>query len=202
MVEEKPLAIAVTQFEIKTSGRPLSLKLLYVMLHEWMIEHEYAPDNKDANFPEEFYYERRSQQEGREMWAYWRNDHVPQNNPFYRRLLNIDIHTARSKQVELVHNGKKLKLDQGELWVSCYAFLEIDWKKQWRKHWLLKNFLTNFWQRIIWRDLEDGVLTPDEAETWQAELQVTSSYVDFMERYASEVWGLTEEEIRTNLSQC
>lgn len=153
MARTFPLGIVVDQYEIKLDRQPFHMKMFYVMLHEWLLEHEYAPDNSDPNFPETFYYESRTPARVREVWCWWRNKHVPQANPFYRRALNIDMHALGIEDVEVMHNGKKIKMQQGEFWFSVSSILELDWDKRWRNHWLLKHFLTVFWQRFFWRDL-------------------------------------------------
>ncbi len=152
MAEKIPYGMTVAQYELKTQSNPVNLKLFYVMLHEWMIEKQYTND-KDPDFPEIMYGEWRHH-EGREVWAKWRIKYAPQGNKFYRRVLNIDIHTIHSQQVEIVQDNKKFKLDKGELWFFCQAILEVDYENKWRNHPILKNFLTTFWKRFIWHDLE------------------------------------------------
>jgi len=150
----KPYGISVYNTEVKTQGKPFDLKMLYVMMHEWMLENEYAPDDKDPNFPETFYYDSVSQTKGRELWVWWRNKKAPQKNPFYRRSLNVNLHGLGMMDIETVINGTKRKLAKGEFWISIKAILELDYQGKWRKHWLLKYFLDLFWKRIFWKSIE------------------------------------------------
>lgn len=154
MAKIQPLGILTNQWEVKSQQKPFSFKSLYVMMHEWMLEKEYAPSTADPDFPEISYYESVSQQKGREIWAKWRCFHIPQDNPFYRNLLNIDIHGLFIKPVDVMQNGKKFRMDTGELYISCQAILEIDWQRKWREHWLLKHLLHTFWHRVIHHDIE------------------------------------------------
>ena len=148
-----PLGITVAQYELKTQENPVNLKQFYVMLHEWFLEKEYAPKN-DPEYPEISYYEARSPDHGREVWAKWRIKYAPQQNKFYRRVFNIDIHALKVQSVEIVQNNKKFKLDKGEMWLYCQAILEVDYENKWRGHPILRHFLDTFWKRFIWKDLE------------------------------------------------
>jgi len=147
-----PLGITVSQYEVKTQNQPFNFKLLYIMLHEWFIEKQYIGD-KDPDFPEISYYEARHDH-GKEIWVKWRFKYAPQGNKFYRRVFNIDLHGLNLQSAEVIQDNKKYKMDKGELWVFCQAILEVDYENQWRNHPLLQHFLTTFWKRFIWKDLE------------------------------------------------
>ncbi|NQV08939.1 hypothetical protein HQ529_03750 [Candidatus Woesearchaeota archaeon] len=154
MAKVRPLGLLVNQWEVKNQTKPFSLKSLYVMMHEWVLEKEYSPSVEDPDFPEISYYESDSQKNGREIWAKWRCFHIPQENPFYKFVMNVDIHGLFIRPVDVMHNGKKFKMDSGELYVSCEAILEVDWEGKWRKNWLLKHFLEVFWKRVFWKNME------------------------------------------------
>jgi hypothetical protein len=154
MAKAKPLGVHVTNYEVKSQDFPFHARSFYVMVHEWMLEHEFAPDAADPNFPETMYYETRQQDGRREIWCWWRNKYVPQNNPFYRYALNVNMHWLGAKDTDIVQNGRKLKLQKGEFWFSVQAVLEVDYQNKWRTHWLLKHLLETFWKRFIWKDLE------------------------------------------------
>src|SRR3989338_792415 len=154
MAKPIPLGITVAQYEVKLQERPFSLKHLYLMLNEWFIEKQYVESDKDPDFPEIMYYEARGQEHGKEVWVKWRFKHAPQHNKFYRLLLNVDLHGLGLTTVEVVQDNRKFKMEKGEFWVSCQAILEVDYENKWRNHQLLRHFLTTFWKRFIWKDLE------------------------------------------------
>jgi len=176
MAKIHPLGILVNQWEVKTQQRPFDPKQLYVMMHEWIIEEEYVPSPSDTDFPEISYYESRSQQKGKEIWAKWRCFYVPQDNPFYRNLLNVDIHGLHLKPVDVVQDGKKFRLMTGEIYITCQAILELDWQGKWRKHWLLKHLLETFWKRVFWKDLEKH-----KQELYKLSEKFNSAVKDYME---------------------
>lgn len=153
MEREKLLGFLVTHWEVK-SQKPFGFKDFYSLLHEWILDHDYTPSTRDTDFPEISYYESISQKGGKETWIKWRCNYVPEDNKFYRRILNIDIHGLGMKPMEIVQNNKKYLLDKGEVYISCQAILEIDWTGRWRKNWLLKHFLEIFYKRIVWKSME------------------------------------------------
>lgn len=152
MVKHKPFAILATNWEIKTQ-RPIHLKDFYSRMQEWLVDHEYSIPS-DADFPEISYYQSETQKGGKEIWVKWRCNYIPQDNKFYRRLLYIDIHTLGMKPIEVMQNNKKFKMEIGDVYISCQAFLEIDWEGKWRKHWLLKHFLPIYYKRIAHHRIE------------------------------------------------
>ena len=145
----------VTQWELK-SQLPIYLKGFYLILHEWVIEHEYqnAESAIDFVFPELSYYESRRQDKGREIWFKWRLRYAPQGSPFYRRALNFDVHALGFKPVDIVDQGTKYSFEKGELWFACRAELQIDYHGKWKKHPFLKRMLDVFWKRVFWKDLQ------------------------------------------------
>ncbi|MFH1408861.1 MAG: hypothetical protein ABIH34_03065 [Nanoarchaeota archaeon] len=154
MTRTEPLGIHVTNYEVKSQNLPFDYKALYVMLHEWMLEHEFCIDDKDTSFPETMYYESRQQDGRKEIWCWWRPKYIPEDNPFYRYALNINLHWLGARQQEIVKDGRKHQLQAGEFWCIVQAVLEVDYQGKWRSHWLLKHLLETFWKRFIWHDME------------------------------------------------
>ncbi|RMF06099.1 hypothetical protein D6764_03140 [Candidatus Woesearchaeota archaeon] len=147
------MAIVVTRFVVRRSQSVFNLKALYQHLHEWAVENEFTPSEKDADFPETLYYDARLP-EGKSLWIWWRLKQVPQGNPFYRKIINLDWHTTKIKDVEIIHNGKKHKMQQGEIVLSCQALLETDYDNQWRNSRIMSFFYESFWKRFFWPNLE------------------------------------------------
>ncbi len=145
--------MTVAQYELKTQDNPLNFKQFYIMLHEWFLEKEYGSAS-DPDFPEISYYDARSPEHGREVWIKWRIKYAPQGNKFYRKVFNIDLHGLHMQKVEVVQNNRKYMLEKGEMWFYCQAILEVDYENKWRNNPMLKPFLSTFWKRFIWKDLE------------------------------------------------
>ena len=102
------------------------LENLYLLMHEWLIEHGYVSRN-DAAFPEKYYLHKEGGG-GKEIWWRWRPTRTPlgDKNKLWRFDLNIDVHVLTMKDVEAVIAGKKYKAQQGEVEVQVGAFLAED----------------------------------------------------------------------------
>ena len=76
-------------------------------------------------------------------------------NSYYKYLMDIDTHVLRLKPAELVKNGKKYKVDHGEVEVRIRAKLLADANDQWKNSPILKHFQTIFWKRINRKVFDD-----------------------------------------------
>lgn len=147
------MTIVVSRFLVKRTQSVFNLKFLYQHLHLWLIEHEYCQDDKDASFPETYYYDSR-QPKGKYIWIWWRGEHIPRGSPFYKRVLHLDFHAKALKDIEVMQNGKKFKTNHGEINIRVQGILETDYDRKWRNHPILKSFYELFWRRIFWKNLE------------------------------------------------
>jgi len=147
------MTVVVTRFMVRRSQSTFNLKALYQHLHEWGLEKEYVPSESDSDFPETLYYDARLP-EGNSLWIWWRLKHVPHSNPFYRYVINLDWHTTKIKDTEVIHNGKKHKMQQGEIVLSCQAILETDYQNQWGGSSFMGRFKEAFWKRFMWKNTE------------------------------------------------
>lgn len=132
------------------------LRNLYIMMHEYLMEEywfDLGQDNHD--YIETLYLEKFNQKGlhfgGKEMWIYWRlyKMESEKKSSFFRFLMNIDWRLAYLKDVEVMHQGKKITVQQGELELYITSKIELDFKMEWRKHWLLKHFLYLYENRIF-----------------------------------------------------
>jgi hypothetical protein len=131
----------------------LHLRYLYIMMHEWLVEEGYA-SRTDSEFPEHFYLFRETQKSGNEKWIWWRTEKIPNDNNYYKYVLDIDIHVILLKDVEVIHQGQKFPTNWGEPEIKIRARLIKDYKHSWRNHWLLKHLDKVFHQRIFKKELE------------------------------------------------
>jgi hypothetical protein len=188
------MTVVVTRFQVRRSQSTFNLKALYQHLHEWAVEHEYSPSDKDADFPETMYYDARLP-EGNSIWIWWRLAHVPQGNPFYRRVINLDWHTTKIQEVEVIHNGKKHKMNKGEIVLSCQAILETDYDDKWKQSKLMAPFYQMFWRRLFWKNIEKH---KEELKADVVQLhETTKRYLDLFSQFPEEksfrpAKGLTE----------
>jgi len=137
----------------------LHFRNLYKMMHDWIVEHEYGGEKEertrhDYDFPEALYWESRSQPTGSEVWVWWRCNYVPEDQPFYRRVLRIDIHAVRMRDIEIMQDNKKYPVQWAEFKVTIHGLLETDYEKKWESSPLMKLIYNIFVQRIMWKDLQ------------------------------------------------
>jgi len=123
-----------------------SMKHLYTLTREWLVEEGWAT-RKDEDFPEEFYFQKETQQWGVELWIWWRHKKNTKNS-YYRYLLDIDFHVLALKQSEIVRNGQKYKVDHADCEIMIKAKILSDAEDKWKNHPFLKHFQTIFWKRI------------------------------------------------------
>lgn len=112
----------------------LHLKNLYKAIHLWVTEEGYDPGSD--KWMETLYLEKIGQA-GKEHWVWWRCN--KQVNSMFTRVLNIDMHTLAMKDVEVMHEGKKLKSNKGEFEIFINGILVMDKDDKWKKNILLRN---------------------------------------------------------------
>lgn len=122
------------------------LKQIYTILHEWLIEEDYASRN-DEDFQEVCYIERKNPTAGDELWIRWRLSKSP-DSKLYKYLLDIDFHILTMKEVELAHKGKKYKANKGELEIQIAARLQLDPEETIENSPLFKKFKDYYFQRL------------------------------------------------------
>ena len=132
----------------------LHFQSLYKEIHEWILENDYCETDKEWDFPETLYHDSRSQPLGSEVLIWFRPTYVPEDNPFYRYILRINIHAQKLKNNDIMQDNKKVQVQWAEFRVVIEAFLESDYEKRWQKSWFLKHFYEFFLKRIIWKDFE------------------------------------------------
>lgn len=146
------MTIYVGKVEAKYIGA-LHMRNLYKMMHDWVVEKEYAHTRHDYDFPETNYWESRHSPTGSEIWVWWRCHFAPEENKFYRRTLRMDLHAVRLKNVEIIQNNKKYSVQWAEFKVIIHGLLETDVGKKWQKNPFMNFFYKIFVERIMWRDL-------------------------------------------------
>ncbi len=127
--------------------QPFHLKNLYQFMHLWLLENGFVSKDGDKDKWETFYLEKRGQVN--EHWMEWDLIKNIEGNSYYRFKLNIKMHTLGMKKIEVMQEGKKVKLDHGEIEIVFKGSLETDIGGKWKSHWFLKHFKDNYDQRIF-----------------------------------------------------
>jgi hypothetical protein len=151
-----PRNIKAASFRVKFREQ-FNLKSLYIFMHEWMVQEEWATRN-DSSFPETFMGQNESALGGTEVWWNWRFTKPPGVgspglNNYYQWRMNLNGHVVLLREVEAVKDGKKVKTNWGEIEILIDAQVETDHNKNWRNHPILKHFEDLFRNRIFRADL-------------------------------------------------
>ena len=134
------------------------LKQFYKTMYEWLRDKEWK--DLDENVPNHFetlYLERVDQYNNREYWIWWRLWKFPEehSNTFFRYRLNIDIHCVYIQDVEIMHEGKKIRCNKGEIEIKILSFLEFDYTGAWSKNKMLAYFRELLQAHILHHTIDD-----------------------------------------------
>jgi hypothetical protein len=139
-----------------------NLKEFYRAMHEWTVEYGWGSVESDGLTLEEgpfgdhyetLYLEREHAGGNKEMWWWWRLQRLPVKNSYYKWHMDIDYHILYMLPAEVMREGKKFKVNKGEVEVKIWAYLEFDYKGQWSKHPILRAFNKIFPNRIFRKEL-------------------------------------------------
>jgi len=136
-----------------------NLKEFYRAMREWLVEYGWGSVDsdgeieKDQDWWETNYIERVSSDGSKEMYWWWRVQKLPVINSYYKYHLDLDFHPLGITSTEVMRDGKKFKVNKGEVEVWVYAYIEFDYKGEWSKHAFLKAFNKVFPERIFRKEL-------------------------------------------------
>lgn len=158
----------VSSFKVKYSD-VFHLRNLYVMMHEYLIdENWYGLNDMPRSTPsiahgdiEKLYMERHHQKAlhrgGKEYWIWWRLQKQPfiRSHGYYVFRLDVDFHGMYMQKLEIIHQGKKMNVDKGELEIFLRPKLvRTDLGKKFQKNFILRNFQELYENRILDQDIE------------------------------------------------
>ena len=182
-----------------------SLKNLYQMMHEmlleegWVGEEGIPPGDPSSahRYIEDLYLENHYQKGlhagGKELWIYWRLFKKPERrySGYFRFKLNIDFHGVYIQDREIVHEGKKIKVQFGELELFFTPVVQTDYTGDWKEHWFLKNIQDIYEKRIISQDIEKL-----EKQLWREAYRLTNIIKKYLDM---RVFTPTPEPLRPKL---
>ena len=102
-----------------------NMKELYKATRDWLIANEYTTA-KGSEKMEKFYLEKHTPNGARELWIWWRNARSPHESKYFKYHMNVDYHVLNMKDVEIMHQGQKLKANKGEVEVIINCWLETE----------------------------------------------------------------------------
>ena len=134
------------------------LKQLYKTLYEWLRDKEWKDLNEEiSNHFETLYLERTDIYNNREYWIWWRLYNFPEesSNSFFRYRMDVDFHCVYIQDIEILHEGKKIQCQKGEVEIKILAFLEYDYAQKWSKHPILTRMKELMIERVMHHDIDN-----------------------------------------------
>lgn len=180
-----------------------SLQNLYVMMHEMLQEEGwYGFDDENVEMSthsdletlySESVYQKGIHHGGKEIWVWWRakKHHEERSNIYFLNLLDIDWHAVGVQPMEIVHQGKKMKVVQAELEVFFKARIISDVGHTWENHKLMKHLKRVYEDRIMHAHIEKR-----EKELWREVYRIQSKMKAFLNL---KTWGPTAEPFHAKI---
>ena len=175
--------IKVPEFRVKYND-VFSLRNLYIMLHELLLEEGWRGVDGDSDHADieslysENVYQRGIHRGGKEVWFWWRAQKQPEGkySAYLKNFLEIDAHVVYLQNVEVVHQGKKMNVQKGEIEIFFRPKIETDYSKKWENHKFLKHMKKIYEKRIIHAELEKR-----EKELWRDAYRIQSKVKQFLQ---------------------
>jgi hypothetical protein len=120
-----PESVKIPQFRIKYND-VYHLKNLYIMMHEYLGEEgwfgslgsgmTYSHRDIETLYSEK-YFQKGLHRGGTEMWVYWRlyKFHMGKFSGYFRNRLDVDMHMVYHQDLDVMHHGKKMRVQKGEI---------------------------------------------------------------------------------------
>ncbi|MBW3002936.1 hypothetical protein KY328_03005 [Candidatus Woesearchaeota archaeon] len=162
LIPKEPGDIKVAKFKITYAGEH-DTKELYKLIHEWLKDHEWQEiqTGNPSDWHEIMYHERVSPSGMTDRWIWWRLEKFSKNR-YYKYTINIDFLMLGMSKAQIVHEGRKVKCDNGEINIEIDVKIKLDYKGEWSKHKILTHFRNIFPKRIFKTDLDNH-----EKELWR-----------------------------------
>ncbi|MBI2108293.1 hypothetical protein HYT54_04145 [Candidatus Woesearchaeota archaeon] len=173
----------IPEFRIKYSD-VFSLRNLYIMMHELLLEEGWRGFDGDGDHADietlysENVYQKGIHRGGKEMWIWWRARKYWEGkySGYFRNQLEIDMHIVYSQDAEAVHQGKKIRVQKGEIEMFFRPKIESDYgAEKWEKHWLLKHVKSIYEHRIIHKEIDKR-----EKELWRDAYKIHAKIKDYL----------------------
>ncbi len=130
------------------------LKNTYIYAWEWLKEEGFVGLDGEEDRIETMYDERIEMDGSRTMRVWWRCNYNPDNSSYYRYRMNIFWEMNAIKKTEIMYQGKKMNVNEGEVFIHCWAVLELDYDRKWLSHPILKRLDRLFMTRIYKKQRE------------------------------------------------
>lgn len=149
------------------SREVFNMAYAYFLMHEWLIENDYATRN-DWEFPEKYFMQRDSPA-GYELRVRWRCVKKKTRDPLFHYKMDINWWALAVKDTEVVVKGKKLKMNTGELEIKLFPrmvlnpdYIKGPYARQFFKKFFLKRIIKKKVEALR-KDLFDDAYRLQEA---------------------------------------
>ena len=174
---------SVPEFRVKYKD-VFSLRNLYIMLHEMLLEEGWLGKEGEKGHEDietlysENVYQKGIHRGGKELWFRWRAEKFIEGkySTYLINRLDIDAHVVYLQNVEVVHQGKKMTAQNGEIEMFFRARIESDYKNEWEKHWFLKYMKPVYEKRMIHTEIEKR-----EKELWRDAYKIHAKIKQFLQ---------------------
>ena len=153
--DDNAIIIRIPQMEVIYKD-VFHMKWLYRVVKDWLELESWSDATEfDVNgtkglFMEALYLERRLKAKDWRIW--WRL--YKKINNYYRYRLNINWIVLMATDVEIMHEGRKIKCQTAEITIKIEPVIEVDWKNEWENHWILKYFHNWFRERVFYKEMD------------------------------------------------
>ncbi len=151
-------------FRAKAVGEYFDLRRFYKDLRYWLIAEGYCSSDT-VGFPERYFYLSETQKDGKLFYVWWR----PKKGlgvfsgglkggkgvEFYKAI-KINMIGEKFKEAEIMHQGKKIKVNKGTFEVIVHSYLHFgmpDWEGK-KGSDFKKAIFDIFWKRIYKKSVE------------------------------------------------
>ncbi|MBS3132414.1 hypothetical protein J4212_08330 [Candidatus Woesearchaeota archaeon] len=166
-----------------------SLKNLYIMMHELLMEEGWVGLGTGGNVKgyemhadietlySENVYQKGVHSGGKEMWVWWRTHKIGigEFSGYFEKRMDIDWHLSYGQDVEAIHQGKKVKVQSGELEMFFRGEILGDKDGTWGRHPVLKHFQDIYEKRIMSQDIDKM-----EKDLWRDIYRISSKMKAFL----------------------
>ena len=183
---EGDLCREIPLFSVKYND-VFSLRNLYIMMHELLLEEGWLgfEGNEEGLFSHsdletlysESTYQKGIHSGGKEYWVWWRakKHHEGRSNQYFLNTLDVDIHVSNSVEREVVHQGKKIRVQKGEGEIFFKARIISDVGHGWEHNKFLKQVKKIYETRIMYPQIEKR-----EKELWREVYRIQSKVKAFL----------------------
>src|SRR3989344_5092123 len=131
------------------------IKALYTFIRDYLVENGWYDEveGPGSDHWETYNGEKIDAGGSREIWMYWSLVKDAEGAPL-RYYLDFNFHALGLSDAEVIKDGKKLKVNKGELEFTYTAYIEKRYEKEFSTSGFLSSFKDLFTNRVYRQDLE------------------------------------------------